>query len=121
MPKVLVIDDDLCAARSLALSLSSHGFEVHSEFNASAALAHLERHSTDLVMVDLMLSGMNGIELARHVAEHFPHVRVVLTSAYHLSERQLVRSNCGAVGFVPKPYSLEEVTGFLRSKLTQQA
>ncbi len=119
MATVLVIDDDLPAARSLALSLAAEGFEVHSAHDARAAIAHLERHAADFVMVDLMLAGMNGLELARHVAANFPSVRVILTSAYHLSERQLVRSNCGAVGFVPKPYALNEVTGFLRSKLAQ--
>lgn len=117
MARVLVIDDDLSAARALSMSLANEGFEVHSLTNALAAIGHMERHPVDVVMVDLMLSGMNGIELARHVAAHFPGVRVVLTSAYHLSERQLVRSNCGAVGFVPKPYAIEEVAWFLRSKL----
>jgi hypothetical protein len=41
----------------------------------------------------------------------------VLTSAYHLSERQLLRADCGAAGFVPKPYDLTELAKFLRSKL----
>ena len=41
----------------------------------------------------------------------------MLTSAYHLSERQLVRADCGAVGFVPKPLDLGELARFLRSKL----
>jgi len=117
VPKVLVIDDDLAAARILSSSLMADGFEVHSVRSARAAIEHLELHSIDVVMVDLMLSEMNGIELARHVATHYPASRVVLTSAYHLSERQLLRSNCGAIGFVPKPYAAEEVTGFLRSKL----
>jgi hypothetical protein len=41
----------------------------------------------------------------------------VLTSAYHLSERQLVRADCGAVGFVPKPFDLSELARFLKGKL----
>ncbi len=119
MPKVLVIDDDLAAARALARSLSEDGFEVHSADGARAAIEHLEKFAIDVVMVDLMLSGMNGIELARHVATHYPSTRVILTSAYHLSERQILRADCGAVGFVPKPYAMAEVMGFLRSKLPQ--
>jgi DNA-binding NarL/FixJ family response regulator len=51
------------------------------------------------------------------IRERFPQTRVVLTSAYHLSERQLVRADCGAVGFVPKPFDLTELARFLRDKL----
>jgi DNA-binding response OmpR family regulator len=42
---------------------------------------------------------------------------VILTSAYHLSERQILRADCGAVGFVPKPYDLTELARFLRAKM----
>jgi hypothetical protein len=44
-------------------------------------------------------------------------VLVILTSAYHLSESQLTRADCGVVGFVPKPYVLSELAEFLRKKL----
>jgi DNA-binding NarL/FixJ family response regulator len=43
-------------------------------------------------------------------------MRVVLTSSYHLSERQLERADCGVSGFIPKPYDLHEVVEFVRSK-----
>jgi len=119
MPKVLVIDDDPGSARSLASALGAAGFDALTVVDGAAALEALDRGHVDAVIVDLMLRGMNGIELARHVSERFPAVRVVLTSTYHLSERQLVRSNCGAVGFVPKPYVMDELTGFLRAKLAQ--
>jgi DNA-binding NarL/FixJ family response regulator len=64
-----------------------------------------------------MMPGTNGIELARRLRDQNPEVRVVLTSAYHLSERQLTRANCGVIGFVPKPYVLAELAEFLRSKI----
>lgn len=119
MPKVLVIDDDPGSAKSLASALGAAGFEALSVVDGAAALDQLELARVDVVIVDLMLRGMNGIELARNISVRFPGVRVVLTSAYHLSERQLVRSNCGAIGFVPKPYEIDELTGFLRAKLAQ--
>ena len=67
-------------------------------------------------MIDLMMPELNGLELARHIRQSFPHVRVVLSSAYHLSARQVERANCGAVAFVPKPYRVGELCRFLRSK-----
>lgn len=70
----------------------------------------------DLALIDLMMPGLNGLELARQIRSLFPSVRVVLSSAYHLSARQVERADCGAVGFVPKPYRLAELCSFLRSK-----
>ena len=82
-------------------------------------LGILQRESPDVALVDLMMPGLNGIELARKIRDAFPAVRVVLTSAYHLSERQLSRADCGVVGFVPKPYILPELAEFLRAKIAR--
>jgi DNA-binding response OmpR family regulator len=68
-----------------------------------------------------MMPGTNGIQLARVLRDRHPATRVVLTSAYHLSERQLLRADCGAVGFVPKPFDLSELARFLRAKLNGEA
>ena len=86
--------------------------------NAEGALGWLSNGAFDLAVVDLMMPGINGIQLARTLREQHPKTRVVLMSAYHLSERQLLRADCGAVGFVPKPFDLSELARFLRSKLT---
>jgi CheY-like chemotaxis protein len=67
-------------------------------------------------MIDLMMPDLNGLELARHIRHAFPRVRVVLSSAYHLSARQVERADCGAVAFVPKPYQVGEICRFLRAK-----
>ena len=81
------------------------------------ALAFFESGGTaEVAILDLMMPGINGLELARRLRRAVPHVRVVLTSAYHLSERQIARADVGAVGFVPKPYHLDELAEFLRRK-----
>ena len=87
------------------------GFEVLTARSADIAFDILAREPVDLAIVDLMMPGTNGLELARQVRHHYPKVRVVLTSAYHLSERQLARADCGVVGFVPKPYELGRARG----------
>jgi DNA-binding response OmpR family regulator len=117
MPKVLVVDDEANHARVMAIGLRIEGFEVETASDAESALGVMAGATFDLAIVDLMMPGTNGIQLARLIREKFPHARVVLTSAYHLSERQLVRADCGAVGFVPKPFDLTELARFLRDKL----
>ncbi len=117
MGKVLVVDDDLNQGRALALGLRLEGFEVRTAINGQAALSLLAADAAEIAIVDLMLPGMNGMELSRQLRELHPELRVILSSAYHLSERQLIRSDCGVIAFLPKPYDLPELTTFLRAKL----
>jgi DNA-binding response OmpR family regulator len=117
LPRVLVVDDETNHARVMAIGLRIEGFEVETAKDADSALGMLEAGPFDLAIVDLMMPGTNGIQLARMVREQHAATLVVLTSAYHLSERQLLRADCGAVGFVPKPFDLSELARFLKSKL----
>ncbi|MGD0527931.1 MAG: response regulator, partial [Polyangiaceae bacterium] len=114
MPKVLVVDDEANHARVMAIGLRIEGFEVETAADADGALRAMAGGPFDLAVVDLMMPGTNGIQLARLIRDRHPQTSVVLTSAYHLSERQLVRADCGAVGFVPKPFDLTELARFLR-------
>src|SRR5438270_14016188 len=116
-PRVLVVDDEPNHARVMAIGLRVEGFEVETALDADGAMGLLATEPFALAIVDLMMPGTNGIQLARLVRERHPETRVVLMSAYHLSERQLVRADCGAVGFVPKPFDLIELARFLKGKL----
>lgn len=116
-PRVLVVDDEANHARVMSIGLRIEGFDVETAQDAEGAMQQLGAGEFDVAIVDLMMPGTNGIQLARMVRERFPQTRVVLTSAYHLSERQLVRADCGAVGFVPKPFDLSELARFLRTKM----
>lgn len=116
MPRVLIVDDEENQRRALAVGLRLDGFEVQLAASAAEALRALAREETDLALIDLMMPELNGLDLARQIRTLHPNVRVVLSSAYHLSARQMERADCGAIGFVPKPYRLEELSAFLRSK-----
>jgi DNA-binding response OmpR family regulator len=115
--RVLVVDDDENQMRTLDVGLRFEGFQVSTAREAEAALEIMRVEPVDIAIVDLMMPGINGIELARKIRDLFPDTRVILTSAYHLSETQLTRADCGVVGFVPKPYILAELACFLRLKL----
>lgn len=116
-PRVLVVDDVASNARVTAIGLRIEGFEVEVAPDSEGALRVLAEQPFDVAMVDLMMPGTNGMQLSRMIREKHPETRVVLTSTYHLSERQLLRADCGAVGFVPKPFDLSDLARFLRTKL----
>jgi DNA-binding NtrC family response regulator len=115
--RVLIVDDEDNQVRALTIGLQLEGFEVVVARDAESALHVLDLDTADIAILDLMMPGTNGMELARKLRHLHPELRVVLTSAYHLSERQLTRADCGVVGFVPKPYVLSELAEFLRRKL----
>ena len=116
MAKVLVVDDEETKRTELTCALNLAGFETQG-LSSSEAVSQTASAGYDLAIIDLMLHGTNGFELARVLREQNPRVRIVLTSAYHFTEPQLARIDCGAIGFVPQPFALEELTAFLWSKL----
>jgi DNA-binding response OmpR family regulator len=118
LPRLLIVEDEGNHARVLAIGLRAEGFFVETARDAECAMAALTGGEPfQLAVVDLMMPGINGMQLARLMRDQHPETRVVLMSAYHLSERQLYRADCGAVGFVPKPFDVAELATFLRTKL----
>jgi len=115
--QILLVDTPDGDASLLASALRVEGFEVQIASSAADARAALAASPAQLVVVDLMLRGIHGLELARELKTAHPQTRVMLTSAYHLSERQLERADCGVSGFIPKPYDIGEVVEFIRVKL----
>jgi DNA-binding response OmpR family regulator len=118
---VLLFDMADADAAILASALRVEGFDVVVAPTAKEARRLLASQPIALAIIDLMLrseDGANGLDLAREVKGAYPATRVVLTSSYHLSERQLERADCGVSGFIPKPYDLREVVDFIRSKLS---
>jgi DNA-binding response OmpR family regulator len=114
--RILIVDDEDNQRMTLAIALRLEGFDVIEARDGEDALGVLESRDADIAIVDLMMPGINGLDVARRMRTRHPDVRVVLTSAYHLSERQMERADVGAIGFVPKPYRLEDLCTFLRAK-----
>ena len=119
--RILIVDDEENQRRALGIALRLEGFTVEEAADGDQALRRLEGCPFDLAIVDLMMPGINGLDLARRMRFRWPGVQVILTSAYHLTERQLERADVGAVGFVPKPYRFDDLLGFVQSKLAAAA
>lgn len=124
MHNILLVDAPDGDATLLASALRVEGFHVVHATSATEARKAINGPGyIALALVDLMLrtdspeSRTNGIELARELKIASPGMRVLLTSAYYLSERQLERADCGVSGFIPKPYDVAEVVSFIRTKV----
>jgi DNA-binding response OmpR family regulator len=121
MQTILLIDSHKEDATFLASSLRVEGYDVVVAPSVTEARSRLTRGDVALTVVDLMLRSegeCHGLELARELRAAYPSMRVLLTSSYYLSERQLERADCGVSGFIPKPYDIDEVVLFIHAKVT---
>jgi CheY-like chemotaxis protein len=111
--KILVVDDDLGFRSSVAASLELEKYDVETVASAREALQRIGSECFDVALVDLMMPGVHGLDLARRFKALCPNVHVVLTSAFHLSSQQLVHADCGAEAFLPKPYGADRILSYL--------
>jgi DNA-binding response OmpR family regulator len=116
MQTVMVVDDEHEKRAALCAALATEGFDAVASSSADA-LQSAQDVGPQLAIIDLMLHGTNGFELARRLRKSSPEVGVILTSDYHFSPTQLERMDCGAIAFVPRPFALAELALFLRAKL----
>ncbi len=116
--RILIVDDEQGQRRSLAIALRYEGFDVTEAASSEEAIEVLGSSARfDAALVDVVMPGMNGLELARQVHSRHPRIKIILISAYHLSRRQLVLSGTGAVAFLPKPYRMNRLVSFLRERV----
>lgn len=112
--KVLVVDDQHDLAELAEALLSSHGLDVAVAHSAEEALQLLQANTDiDAVFSDIMMPGMNGLDLADTIDERYPHIKVVLTSGYTLPS--LLADRRKRYLFAPKPYNIATILTLLRS------
>lgn len=112
--RILIVDDDASQCRCMAIGLNVEGFEVVEARSGDEALEALDTGPFDVAVVDLMMPGMNGLELCRVMKQRYPGIGVVLTSAYHLSQRQLDLAGIGHAMFLGKPFTLDRLAKTVR-------
>jgi two-component system chemotaxis response regulator CheY len=109
MAKILVVDDSGMSRRTLRKILEPAGHQVIEAADGIAALEQYFLDQPDLVMLDLTMTGMYGIDVLKKLREMDPQARVIVGSAdIQSSTRQLV-NEAGAVAFINKPFTVDQV------------
>ncbi len=100
---ILIVEDDSSLAELYSLQLREVGYEVEWLTNGEAALERIcEEPHPDVMLLDVKLEGMDGIDVMRHVLARFPSMKVILHSAYHYFKHDMAA--WGADAFVEKSY-----------------
>ena len=108
MARVLIIDDHDAIREGLELLLRKHGHRTYSAENGRQGLDLLSEHGAELVVTDLRMAGMDGIEVLRQVRAQAPETDVLMITAFGTVDRAVEAMKLGAVDFITKPFSPEE-------------
>ena len=117
MDSILVVDDKEGMRRSLELLLKQDGFTVATAESGADALVELWKVRPRVVVADLRMEPLSGIELLQHIKEQAPRTEVILMTAYGSVESAVLAMKLGAFDYITKPFKNEEILGKVRMAL----
>lgn len=117
MSQVLIIDDDEILRETLAREARAWGFDVHVEGSAEGALALLRKRHVDVLVTDLRMHGLDGIDLIRAAREVSPDTQTLLMSAFATARDQQLAVEHGTVRVLCKPFTPGELRSALAAAL----
>ena len=121
--RILVVEDEEAIAAFVQTALEQEGFAIQVAGDAQAALSQIERERPDLILLDLVLPGMNGLELCREVRGHGPYIPVIMLTGKADDIDKVVGLEVGADDYVTKPFNARELAARIRAvlRLARQA
>lgn len=116
-PNVLVVDDEYSVRELLEIMLEMEGYAVRSAESGQQALEAFERENFDLVITDIRMEPVNGLEVLKRCKSISPSTVVIIISAYASTETAVEAMNEGAYDYLPKPFDMEEMRAVIRNAL----
>jgi DNA-binding NtrC family response regulator len=107
--RVLIVDDERIAVRNLEHVMTREGYEVVATQSGSNALQHLEKQAFDVVLTDLRMDKVDGMQILQRCRESHPDTEVVLITGYATLESAVEAMKHGAYYYIAKPFRIEEV------------
>lgn len=114
-PKVLVVDDEESIRWALGRTLGAAGFEVVEAETGEQALALIRTIQLDVVLLDISMPGMSGIETCREIRTLMPSIGVIMLTVKDTEEVKIEAFDAGADDYVTKPFQIRELTARLRT------
>ncbi|MDY6973746.1 MAG: sigma-54 dependent transcriptional regulator [Thermodesulfobacteriota bacterium] len=114
---ILIVDDEASILQSLEGILSDEGFDVVTALSGPAALEKIEELIPDLVLLDIWMPGMDGIETLIKIKELYPNLQVVMISGHGNIETSVKATKLGAYDFIEKPLSIEKLLHSINNAL----
>jgi DNA-binding response OmpR family regulator len=120
-PNILVVDDEPVARQSLTDILKLEGFAVTSAPNGQAAVEYVRTHSVDVMIVDLRMPGMDGLEVVQVLNQLSPETEVILLTAFGSTETAIQALRLRIHDYLLKPSSPAQIISSVKKALTHRA
>jgi DNA-binding response OmpR family regulator len=106
---VLIVDDEKNIRLTLSQALEASGWNIDTAVDGEEALSKLKEKEFGLILLDLKMPRMDGMEVLRHVSEIRPDIRIIVITAYGTVESAVEAMKLGAADFIQKPFAPEEI------------
>jgi DNA-binding response OmpR family regulator len=120
LSRILLVEDEEHLAEGLAFNLRNAGYDVELEGTGEAALERMAQESFDLILLDVMMPGLTGIEVAKRLRLAGHIEPIVMISARDRAEDTIAGLDAGADDYITKPFDLDEVLARVRGTLRRQ-
>ncbi|MGD8367284.1 MAG: sigma-54 dependent transcriptional regulator [Desulfobacterales bacterium] len=108
-PSVLIVDDEPSILQSLGGLLADEGFEVMTAYNGYEALKIVDSESPDLILLDIWMPGMDGMETLKEIKRENPFIQVIMITGHGNIDTAVKATKLGAYDFIEKPLSIDRV------------
>lgn len=106
--RVLILDDERAICKTLEEFFRARGFVAASAFSGEEALTRLKEGPVDLVLIDILLPGIHGLEVLRHVKQLHPQARVAIITGLEDPELRAKAKTVGADAYITKPFNFSD-------------
>lgn len=117
---ILVVDDEPTAREGLELTLEAEGYQVHQAVSAPQALEFLKGSRVDLIITDLKMPGMSGLDLLAEVRRTWPELDVIIITGFASIDTAISAMKLGAFDYLTKPFNLDVVRQAVRRALEKR-
>lgn len=107
--RILVVDDDPLVLELLGISISSFGFEFAAANNGREAIAILRKETFEIVITDMMMPEVDGMQLLEHIKKNYPRTDVIVVTGYTGTFSYMDVIRAGASDFISKPFNTDEL------------
>lgn len=117
-PHILVMEDDLSVAKGLEMVLTEDGFDVNLAGTGELAMDAFRKKRFDLLVADLRLPDIDGMEIIRKIKEQTPETEVVVITGYGTTATVVEAMKLGVSDFLPKPFTEDQIKAAINKALT---
>jgi DNA-binding response OmpR family regulator len=118
LPKIMVVDDEVGICKNVEKILKKGNYEVTHASSAKEALAIMAKESFSLLISDIVMPEMNGLELLKMVKKEWPVTRAVMMTAYASTDTAVKAIRMGALDYIPKPFTPDELRTTVENALS---